>query len=202
MEDATIGVRAPLERLLHKWETPVAILIMPLFSLANAGIALDIDSVRIALQCPVAHGVLLGLLIGKPLGISSCAWLSVQLGICRLPAGIAFQHIIGVSLLAGIGFTMSLFIGELAFVEQPLASAAAKLAVLIASVIAGSAGLLWLYHTASPRKQVRSSPSLKPKERPKYRPKSPRRWNRRFRLKPKSRPQNDAKKTCKRPSMR
>ena len=144
MENAIVGVRSPLERLLHRWETPVALIVMPVFALANAGIALDPRSALDALGHPVTLGILLGLVIGKPLGITATAWLGVRFGLCQLPTDITWRQLLGVSLLAGIGFTMSLFIGELAFVGHPQDGVAAKFGVLLASLIAGTAGFLWL----------------------------------------------------------
>ena len=124
---------------LHAW---VAYGIMPLFALANAGVSLS----GIDLSAPGPQWVMLAvavaLVAGKPLGIVSISWLMVRLGWCVLPAGVNWRSIMLVGLLAGIGFTMSIFIANLAF-NDPAALGAAKLGVLSASVIAAALGLAW-----------------------------------------------------------
>ncbi len=140
MENAVVGVRSPHERSLHRWEGAVAFLIMPLFALANASLRIDSESISTALHNPTALGVFVGLLVGKPLGICTCAWLCVRLRVCELPANLGWAHVFGLALLAGIGFTMSLFIGELAFDADVRNAAAAKFATLAASTVAGLAG--------------------------------------------------------------
>ena len=121
-----------LEHTLHPW---VVFAIMPLFALANAGVPLG-GGIADALTSPVALGILAGLVVGKQLGITLFAWLAVRSGISELPGGINWRHVYGVGWLAGIGFTMSLFITDLAFSEGSLVDAA-KLGILVASVIAG-----------------------------------------------------------------
>lgn len=148
MENALEGVRSPLARLLYHWETPVALAVIPLFALANAGVSLTAVDAALFHQ-PVVTGVLFGLLIGKPLGICGSVWLAVRSGVCQLPTNVRFAHIVGVSLLAGIGFTMSLFIAGLAFPADQAMADGAKLAILFASIIAGGAGLAWLRFIAS-----------------------------------------------------
>ena len=100
-----------LEHALHPW---VAFGILPLFAFANAGVSLAGLSPRDLLQ-PIPLGIVLGLFAGKQLGVFAFAWLAVKLGIARLPAGVAFRHVYGAAILCGVGFTMSLFIGMLAF---------------------------------------------------------------------------------------
>jgi len=110
----------------------VVFVIMPLFALANAGVVLGEDFVS-ALLNPVSLGIVAGLLLGKQFGITLFAWLAVKSGISEMPRGVTWQHIYGASWLAGIGFTMSLFISDLAFADSPLLGVA-KLGILIASL--------------------------------------------------------------------
>jgi Na+:H+ antiporter, NhaA family len=124
-----------LEHALHPW---VVFAIMPIFALANAGVPLG-GSIGEALTSPVALGIVAGLVVGKQLGITLFAWLAVKSGISELPEGIEWRHVYGASWLAGIGFTMSLFITDLAFSEGSLVDAA-KLGILVASLVAGVVG--------------------------------------------------------------
>jgi NhaA family Na+:H+ antiporter len=108
---------SPLERLeetLHPWTSYA---IVPIFALANAGVALDAGALGDAARSPVSTGVALGLIAGKPIGIVVFAWLAVRLGIAVLPDGVAWRHIAAVAVVAGIGFTVSLFIAELAYAD-------------------------------------------------------------------------------------
>ena len=115
---------------------------MPLFALANAGVTLD----GVDLSAPSSQAVMLGvaaaLVIGKPLGVVAASWIAVRLGWCRLPPGTTWSGVALVGLLAGIGFTMSIFIANLAFGDENLLGAA-KLGVLTASAVAATAGLAW-----------------------------------------------------------
>jgi Na+:H+ antiporter, NhaA family len=120
-----------MERGLHLW---VTILILPLFALANAGVEVIGDPTEMLLT-PVTMGVVLGLVLGKPVGIFLFSWIAVKLGWCVLPAGARWKHILAVGCLAGIGFTMSLFITGLAFTDRTLTNEA-KLGILVASMIA------------------------------------------------------------------
>ncbi|GLK73946.1 Na(+)/H(+) antiporter NhaA [Ancylobacter dichloromethanicus] len=128
-----------VQMTLHPW---VAYLVMPLFALANAGVSLDgLDLAR-----PEAQGILVGvvaaLVLGKPLGVVGASWLVVRMGWATLPAGVNWAGVLLVGLLAGIGFTMSIFIATLAFEDAALLGAA-KLGVLLASVSAAVLGLIW-----------------------------------------------------------
>ncbi|SHN05609.1 sodium/proton antiporter, NhaA family [Duganella sacchari] len=134
---------SPSHRLEHALHQPVAWLILPLFALANTGIALGGDWLH-GLTSPNALGIILGLCIGKPAGIGLACGLAVASGLCPLPAGLAWRHLAGAALLGGIGFTMSIFIANLAFPAAPAVVSGAKLAVLCASLIAGMAGYGWL----------------------------------------------------------
>ncbi len=147
LEDACEKVQPPLHRLesaLHPW---VTFLIMPLFALANAGVSLSGDLVKIVTQ-PIALGVVLGLVLGKPIGVTLFSWLAVRLGLASLPANVSWKHIHGAGWLAGIGFTMSLFMTGLAFTDDALLTAA-KLGILIASLCAGILGSVILLRISS-----------------------------------------------------
>jgi NhaA family Na+:H+ antiporter len=127
-----------IEKLLHPW---VAYLVMPLFALANAGIRLDgIDLAEPALRTLVS-AIALGLVAGKPLGITAAAALAVRLGWCALPPGVRLREVVVVGCLGGIGFTMAIFVATLAF-PGPDSLAAAKLAVLVGSGASAALGLL------------------------------------------------------------
>ncbi len=134
-----------LEHALHPW---VVFAIMPLFALANAGVSLG-GGLAEALTSPVALGIVAGLVLGKQLGVTLFAWLAVKSGISELPQGIGWRHVYGAGWLAGIGFTMSLFISDLAFSDGSLV-AAAKLGILVASVVAGVVGWTILRGASSP----------------------------------------------------
>ncbi|NND44158.1 MAG: Na+/H+ antiporter NhaA, partial [Xanthomonadales bacterium] len=108
--DGVTDVQAPAQRMEHAMHLPVAFLVIPIFALANAGIPIDSEGFGRFLSSPIGLGVLAGLLLGKPVGITGFTWITLKLGWAKLPPGITLQHIFGVSLLAGIGFTMSIFI--------------------------------------------------------------------------------------------
>jgi NhaA family Na+:H+ antiporter len=115
---------------------------MPVFALANAGVSLGADA-GAAFTHPVSLGIVAGLVLGKPIGILGFAWLAVRLGFADLPEGVRWRQICGASCLAGVGFTMSLFVAGLAFgagSEQQ----AAKVGILAASLVAGAVGWLVL----------------------------------------------------------
>lgn len=131
-----------LQHLLHK---PVAFLILPLFALANTAIPFP-SSIVDSFTNSNSYGIILGLLVGKPLGIFIFSVLGAAVGLCSLPKEIKKTHLIGVGLLAGIGFTMSIFITLLAFNDNS-SIVSSKISVLIASLLAGTLGYLWLYVT-------------------------------------------------------
>jgi len=128
-----------VQMALHPW---VAFGVMPLFALANAGVSLG--GIDLSAEGPqwIVAGVALALVIGKPLGVVGVSWLMVRLGLCRLPPGVTWGGICLIGLLAGIGFTMSIFIAMLAFADESLLGAA-KLGVLLGSLIAALLGLGW-----------------------------------------------------------
>ena len=126
-----------LEHLMHPW---VAFLVLPIFALFNAGVALGGGA---GVTGPVAVGVFLGLLLGKPLGVLAFSWLAIKTGMASLPQGVGWRAMTGAGLLAGIGFTMSLFVGGLAFDGGEMLESA-KLGILSASVVAALLGLALL----------------------------------------------------------
>jgi NhaA family Na+:H+ antiporter len=131
---------SPLERLtgaLHPWS---AFVVMPIFAFANAGVPIDTAALGDPLALRVAFGVGTGLLVGKTLGITLFCWLAVRMGLATLPARVGWGSVFGAAVLAGIGFTMALFITALAF-EDPTLAAASKLGVMVASVIATLCGV-------------------------------------------------------------
>lgn len=133
-----------LERFLHPW---VAFFIVPVFALANAGVSLA--GVGLSdLASPTSLGIVVGLLIGKQLGVFGATYAAVRLRWTTLPRGVGWRHVYGVSLLAGIGFTMSLFIASLAYGEGTPLHVEAKLGILVASLIAALGGLLVLSRTS------------------------------------------------------
>ena len=142
LEDLTESAQAPMLRLEHALHPWVAFLIVPLFALSNAGVPIAGDLVATASE-PVVLGVVLGLVIGKQVGITLAAWLVVRAGLAALPTGVTWRHIFGAAWLGGIGFTMSLFVADLAFGESP-ALALSKIGILAASVVAGVGGYLIL----------------------------------------------------------
>jgi NhaA family Na+:H+ antiporter len=139
MEELTRETESPLdrlERLVHPW---VSFLVLPLFALINAGVTFSVEMVQGALGSPVTGGVFGGLVIGKAVGIVGMAWIAVRLGVARMPDELGWRDIAGVGVLAGIGFTVALFITELAF-QDGEAVEQAKVGILAASALAGIAG--------------------------------------------------------------
>lgn len=128
-----------VQMALHPW---VAFGVMPVFALANAGVSLDGIDLGAGASREIAIGVMVALLLGKPLGVVGGSWLAVRLGWCRLPVGVTWPGILLVGLLAGIGFTMSVFIANLAFTQEELLGAA-KLGVLMGSLASAVLGLAW-----------------------------------------------------------
>ena len=129
-----------LENFLHK---PIAFVVLPVFALANTGILMGSGWIG-DLSGPNAMGIISGLVIGKPLGIVVLSLIAVMLGLCSLPSDLRWRHLIGAGMLGGIGFTMSIFITNLAFADQPELINASKMAVFAASLVAGVMGLMWL----------------------------------------------------------
>lgn len=147
MEHSAAMVQTPLQRLEHVYHLPVALLVVPIFALTNAGVALDSVPPADALSHPVTLGIIAGLVLGKFIGITGVCWLALKLNIGRLPEHTNFHHIVGAGLLAGIGFTMSLFIAEMGFAQSPEHLLMAKVGILCASLLAMVAGYVWLLLT-------------------------------------------------------
>jgi len=151
MGDGVRLVQAPAQRLEHSLHLPVAYLVIPIFALANAGIPIDMAGFGDFLADPIAMGVVAGLLLGKPIGIAGFTWVTVKAGWAELPPGLNMKHILGVGLLGGIGFTMSIFIADLGFASKPEDLLMAKTGILAASAIAGFGGFFWLMlHSKKP----------------------------------------------------
>ncbi|MFO0578228.1 MAG: Na+/H+ antiporter NhaA [Polyangia bacterium] len=150
--DAIFGLRSPLHRLGHALHDAVALGVLPLFALCNAGVRLPQQEaeIRAALAQPVTAGVFFGLLVGKPLGILIASYLAVKLRLGELPAGGTFRQLLGAALLAGIGFTMSIFITGLAYADADLVTSA-KLGILGGSLVSATLGALWLRFVAPAR---------------------------------------------------
>ncbi len=152
LENGVNGVQSPLQRMEHRWHMPVAYLVIPIFALANAGISLSAVSLGETLTHPVVLGVSFGLVLGKFIGITGVSWLVLKMGIAVLPKDTRFTQIAGVSLLAGIGFTMSIFVAQLGFGENESLLLMAKTGILGASLLSGIAGFIWLYVVSDPEK--------------------------------------------------
>ena len=158
LEDTAQEMQSPLQRFetaLHPW---VAFVIMPLFALSNAGVRIegDLFGALTHLTHPVAVGIILGLVVGKQVGVTAFALVAVRLGFAALPYGVTWSQFYGVALLGGIGFTMSLFITNLAFTSD-LLNTEAKMGILLGSAIAGIMGYLILLRAGRGLTGARSS---------------------------------------------
>ena len=139
---------SPSYRLQHCLHKPVAFLILPLFALANTGIALTGNWLA-GLTTANSIGIVAGLVVGKPLGITLVSLVAITLGVAQLPSEVSWRHILGAGFLGGIGFTMSIFITLLAF-DNPDIVQSAKISIMLSSLVAGTVGFLILYrHPAS-----------------------------------------------------
>jgi Na+:H+ antiporter, NhaA family len=147
MEEQCARMESPLHRIEHGLQPWVSFLIMPLFALSNAGVHI-LGNLAAAAKHPVTLGVTLGLLAGKPVGITACAWIAEKVKLAALPAGVNWMQIFAAGWVCGIGFTMSLFIATLALPEGGSLEPA-KIGILGASIIAGCVGCLLLLR--SPR---------------------------------------------------
>jgi NhaA family Na+:H+ antiporter len=153
MEKVSQAVQTPLARIEHSLLRPVSFLIVPLFALANAGV--DVRSgIGAAVRDPVSWGVLLGLLLGKPIGILLASWIAVASGIASLPENATRRQIAGVAILCGIGFTMSLFVANLAFPADAGHLTAAKVGILGASLLAAVLGGLIILTSSTPNRST------------------------------------------------
>ncbi|KFC63200.1 Na+/H+ antiporter NhaA [Massilia sp. LC238] len=150
---------SPSHRLEHVLHKPVTFLILPIFALANTGIIIGAGW-ETELLSANSLGIIAGLVVGKPVGIFLFSFAAVALGLCRLPLDLAWRHILGAGLLGGIGFTMSIFITNLAFVGAGDTINASKMAILVASLVAGVAGFTWLKLLGGPLATDRDTDTL------------------------------------------
>lgn len=134
---------SPSHRLEHVLHKPVAFIVLPLFALANTAIVVGAGWMQ-DLTSTNSLGIIAGLLVGKPLGVTLLCFVAVASGLCRLPPDLSWRHILGAGILGGIGFTMSIFITNLAFAGNTETINASKMAILLASLTAGTIGFLWL----------------------------------------------------------
>jgi len=148
LKDTIDNIGTPADRLEHGLHLPISLIIIPLFALANAGITIEFDSIINTIMQPVSFGIIVGLILGKVLGIFGVSWLAIKLKIAKLPEKSTMSQIFGVSFLGGIGFTMSIFVADLAFIDNAELIFQAKIGVLIASLSAGLTGFFWLKYVA------------------------------------------------------
>ena len=148
LEDSCERMQPPLHRLEHVLHPWVTFFVMPVFALANAGLVFD-DRILTTITQPIPVGVVLGLLLGKPIGITLASFLAVRLRLGALPAGTTWFQIHGAGWLGGIGFTMSIFVAGLAFEEEALLNMA-KLGIFAASLLAGIFGSVLLLRRRAP----------------------------------------------------
>jgi len=146
IKDKIDAVGTPASRLEHDLHLPVSLLIIPLFALANAGISINFSSIGDTIMQPVSLGIIFGLIFGKLFGIAGVAWLAIKLGIAKLPEGSSMSQVFGVAFLGGIGFTMSIFVADLAFMGNDNLIFQAKVGILCASLFSGLFGYIWLYY--------------------------------------------------------
>lgn len=154
-KELRLSLQPPLQRLEYAIHPLVTFFIIPLFALANAGIAINANSLT-ALFEPLGLGIVLGLIIGKPVGISLFSWLVVRFRLSSLPANVSWLHMWGVACLAGIGFTMSIFIASLAFSSDTYLYTA-KVSILLASIISAGLGIILLRLASARQTQSQST---------------------------------------------
>ena len=145
---------SPSHRFEHFLHKPVAFIILPIFALANTGIPVGADWLQ-SLASANSEGIMAGLVLGKPVGVTLLCLLAVSSGICQLPPDLKWSHVIGAGMIGGIGFTMSIFIANLAFVGNAETINASKMAILLASLTAGLSGFLWLRFVCAPNAKDR-----------------------------------------------
>jgi NhaA family Na+:H+ antiporter len=147
LEDLHQRISSPAQRLEHQLHSMVSFGIIPLFAFANTSLVIEPTALH-GLLSPLGLGIMLGLAVGKPLGIGALSWLTVRLGWAALPPGVSWKHLWAAGVLGGIGFTMSIFVTLLALGEYSPATQVAKLAILLASLVAGGVGYLLLRYTS------------------------------------------------------
>jgi NhaA family Na+:H+ antiporter len=144
LDDEVRLADSPLRRMEDRMHLPVALLVIPIFALTNAGIEMEWGSIEATLRHPVTLGVVSGLFLGKMSGIFLFSWIGIRLGMVSLPTGVTLRHLLGVGFLGGIGFTMSIFIAELSFPDSREALLMAKSGIMLASLLSALTGYLWL----------------------------------------------------------
>lgn len=144
IQDNIDEVGSPATKLERDLHLPVGLLIIPIFALVNAGITIDLSSIGESLSSPISLGIIAGLILGKVMGIFGVAWLAIKLRVATLPADSTMKQIFGVAFLGGIGFTMSIFVAELAFKGNATFIYQAKVGILLASLLSGLIGYFWL----------------------------------------------------------
>jgi len=151
IQETANEVTTPLQSWERTLERPVALLILPVFALANAAVPVSLAALPVLLTSPITLGIVLGLVIGKAVGITGFCWLALKTGFGDLSPAMNIKHVIGIGLLGGMGFTMSIFIAGLNFETSSEQLLTAKSAILLASMIAGLCGYIWLRVAASAR---------------------------------------------------
>lgn len=149
----SIHTTSPLERLTRALSPWVAYVIVPVFALANAGVSLSGDAIGGIVSDPVTLGVGLGLVVGKTIGVLAASFIAVRIGLGRLPAGTTWRHMIGLAMVAGVGFTVALFVTSISYTDAALA-ASAKVGILLGSTVAGALGYAFLRAIPSGRATV------------------------------------------------
>jgi len=144
VRDAAEKATTPLRRWERALEHPVALFVLPVFALTNAGVPVSLDTAVALWNNTLVLGIVLGLVVGKAIGIPVMTWMVTRLHLGELPPDVRMTHIVGIGLLGGMGFTMSIFIARLGFEHGSDAMVAAKTGILLASLVAGLAGYLWL----------------------------------------------------------
>lgn len=161
VRDSAERASTPLRRWEDMLALPVALFILPLFVLANAGVPISLTSFTESLQHPTGLGIIAGLVLGKLIGISGACWLGLRFKFGCLPNGVNFQHVIGISLIAGIGFTMSTFIATLGFDAHSVHLQSAKASILFASLISAVLGVLYIRFIASKKHNTSANSTKK-----------------------------------------
>ncbi len=151
LEDWTEDVQSPLQHLEHKLHYWVAFFIMPLFALANAGV---IFNMGLGINWNIALIIMASLVFGKMIGIPLLTFIALKLKLTALPEGISFNHIFGVALLAGVGFTMSIFISNIAFIDNPMIANSSKIGIFIGSSVSGLSGYLLLRFSGGKNREI------------------------------------------------
>jgi len=148
LQDNIDEIGTPAAQLERSLSLPVALVVIPIFAFANAGITIDFSSLGTTIMSTTSLGIILGLILGKVIGVFGVSWLAIKLNIATLHSVSTMSQVFGVSLLAGIGFTMSIFIAELAFVGSPNLIFQAKVGILATSSFSGLVGYIWLRFVA------------------------------------------------------